>query len=88
MGIQVTDLIKMFIKQGIDGTLLPVTSNSSINSNVIENLEYIRGKMRMLDGLLRRMMTRLDDLERRVSDLESPDLIPELRKISNRVNKP
>lgn len=88
MGIQVTDLIKMFIKQGIDGTLLPVAPNQSINSNVIENIEYIKGKMRMLDGLLRKMMIKLDDLERRVSDLESPDLIPELRKLSSRVNKP
>ncbi|MEM3848869.1 MAG: hypothetical protein QXS42_03815, partial [Zestosphaera sp.] len=75
MGIQVTDLIKIFIKQGLYGNLqVENPTIQKLNSYDCE-LTYVKGKMYLLEKLMNDMMDKLDNLERRLEELESPNLL-------------
>jgi len=73
MGIQVTDLIKMYIKLGLQDSLLSgARSSSSDIKELVNKLIYIEGKLTLLDETLRETIRRLQELEDRVKELESP----------------
>lgn len=73
MGIQVTDLIKMYIKLGLQDSLLSDVRGSSLDiKEVINRLIYIEGKIVLLDETLRETIRRLQEIEDRVKELESP----------------
>jgi len=90
MGIQVTDLIKMFIKQGLYGDLN--VSNSLIGKkieNYSEDITYLKGKIFVLESLISDLLSKSEEFERRLNELESPEIMLRSRRFgSGRVNKP
>lgn len=73
MGIQITDLIKMYIKLGLQDSLISgAKSSGSDLKEVVNRLIYIEGKLMLLDETLRETIRRLQEVEERVKELESP----------------
>ncbi len=80
MGIQVTDLIKIFIKQGLYGNLqVENPTIQKLNSHDGE-LTYVKGKMYLIEKLMNDMMDKMDNLERRLEELESPNILARARR--------
>ena len=90
MGIQVTDLIKMFIRLGLNGDLITSKASSEVNSRASgRDVEYLKGKFFIMENMVRVLQEKIDELERRIEELESPDIVLNPRKFgSGRVNKP
>jgi len=89
MGIQITDLIKMFIKQGLYGNINADAPALQKLKTYEDELTYVKGKLYLLESLLNETVSRLEDLEKRLEELESPDvLIKARRSNSGRLNKP
>jgi len=90
MGIQITDLIKMFIKQGLHGDLR--ASEGLVNErikNYDEEITYLKGKVYVLESLLNDLLTKSDEIERRLNELESPEIMLRSKRYgSGRINKP
>ncbi|MCX8209117.1 MAG: hypothetical protein N3G79_05715 [Sulfolobales archaeon] len=74
MGIQITDLIKMYIRLGLQESLISEGrfSNSEDLKEIANKLVYIEGKLTLLDETLRETVRRLQEVEERVRELESP----------------
>lgn len=74
MGIQVTDLIKMYIRLGLQDslTLRHGQPYSDDIKELANRLVYIEGKLALLDESLRETMKKLIEVEERVKELESP----------------
>jgi len=89
MGIQVTDLIKMFIRMGLNGDLVSSRSTVVGESKAGKEVEYLKGKVFIMENMLRFMQEKIEELERRIEELESPDIVFNTRKFgSGRINKP
>jgi len=89
MGIQITDLIKMFIKQGLHGSLKPVSLPTHKLQNYESELTYLKGKLFIMEQLMSELQLKNEELERRIRELESPDVILKTRRFgSGRINKP
>ena len=89
MGIQITDLIKMFIKQGLHGSLKPVSLPAHKLQDYESELTYLKGKLFIMEQLMNELQVRNEELERRIRELESPDIILKSRRFgSGRINKP
>ena len=89
MGIQITDLIKMFIKQGLHGSLKPVSLPAHKLHDYESELTYLKGKLFIMEQLMNELQVRNEELERRIRELESPDIILKSRRYgSGRINKP
>ena len=90
MGIQVTDLIKMFIRMGLNGDLIASRSVVANESRLAgKDVEYLKGKVFIMENMLRSIQEKIEELERRIEELESPDIVFNTRKFgSGRINKP
>lgn len=89
MGIQITDLIKMFIKKGLHGDLTPVNVPVGKLKDYEDEITYLKGKLFILETLLNELLAKNEELERRIRELESPDIILRSRRFgSGRINKP
>jgi len=90
MGIQVTDLIKMFIRIGLNGDLITSKAGGGTNSRLSgKDVEYLKGKIFIMENLMRVLQEKIEELERRIEELESPDIVFNTRKFgSGRINKP
>ncbi len=90
MGIQITDLIKMFIKQGLHGDLR--ASGGLINErirNYDEDITYLKGKIFVLESLLNDLLSKSEEFEKRLNELESPEIMLRSKRYgSGRINKP
>ena len=90
MGIQITDLVKMFIKQGLHGDLR--VSGGLINERIRNydgDITYLKGKTFVLESLLNELLSKSDELEKRLNELESPEIMLRSKRYgSGRVNKP
>lgn len=74
MGIQITDLIKMYIRLGLQDSLMSghrVMDSDSFRE-ISNKLVYIEGKLALLDETLRETLRKLQEVEERVRELESP----------------
>ncbi len=87
MGIQVTDLIKTYIKLGLTGELSGKTSSTTLSA-ATSKLLYIEGKLYILTNLLNELQEKIENLERRVDELESPDIMLDIKRRKGRINKP
>jgi len=79
LGIQVTDLIKIYITVGLQKELAttqlrPEDRGSELTSRIF----YIEGKLAQLTKLIESIISKISELEERVEELESPDVIPEV----------
>ncbi|MEM1622799.1 MAG: hypothetical protein QW780_02190 [Sulfolobales archaeon] len=74
MGIQITDLIKMYIRLGLQDSLMSGhrTEYSDSFREIFSKLVYIEGKLALLDETLRETLRKLQEVEERVKELESP----------------
>ncbi len=93
MGIQLTDLIKMFIKFGLTGGLINNQGNGPLNTPLISKLErdiaYLKGRVYVIDNMLRELQSRLEEIERRLEEIESPDVLLNIKRYGEgRLNKP
>lgn len=77
LGIQVTDLIKMYISNGIRGATFTVSSNDGFE-RVNERLIYIEGKLVQISELINYLVRKVRDLEERVEILEGPEIVPDI----------
>jgi len=74
MGIQITDLIKMYIRLGLQDSLSS-SGRSDLEKSVKElagRLTYLEGKVALVDETLREVMRRIGEMEERLKELESP----------------
>ncbi len=85
MGIQITDLVKMFIKQGLHGDLksdgLAIQSKMKDYENEIT---YLKGKLFVMESMLNELLSKNEELERRIRELESPEIILRSRRSGGR----
>ena len=94
MGIQLTDLIKMFIKVGLTGNLVNGQGNNgraitSVISRLESDVAYLKGRLYVMDNMLRDIQLRLEEIEKRLEEIESPDILLSMRKYGEgRLNKP
>ena len=90
MGIQITDLIKLFIKTGLDGGLYGQEgAYSRLSPELERDVTYLKGRVFVIDRILREVLNKIDELERRIEEIESPDLLLNVRKRGEgRLNKP
>nr|WP_216604237.1 hypothetical protein [Acidianus sp. RZ1] len=58
MGIQVTDLVKFYIKEGIEGE---TKSQQKDSTQVEESITFLEAKVAQLDALLGEVMKRLKE---------------------------
>ncbi len=74
MGIQITDLIKMYIRLGLQDSLISGGYSQYANGfkELVDRLIYIEGKIALLDETLRETVKKLQELEERIEELESP----------------
>ncbi len=88
MGVQVTDVIKMFISEGLHGD---IRSNSPVVKKIKDyedEIAFLKGKLYVLENLLHDLLSRVDHLEERIDELESPDFLLRGRRYSGgRINK-
>ncbi len=81
MGVQVTDVIKMFISEGLHGD---IRSNSPVVKKIKDyedEIAFLKGKLYVLENLLHDLLSRVDELE-------SPDFLLRGRRYSSgRINK-
>lgn len=82
LGIQITDLIKVYIMLGLKNELGINSSNiRSTNedlSDLSSRLVYIEGRLNQVMKVLENVIIKLTELEDRVEELESPDIVPEV----------
>jgi uncharacterized coiled-coil protein SlyX len=74
MGIQITDLIKMYIRLGLQESLSS-SGRSEVEKGIKElssRLTYLEGKVALVDETLREVMRRIHEVEERLKELESP----------------
>ncbi len=74
MGIQITDLIKMYIRLGLQDSLSS-SGRSDLEKGFKElagRLTYLEGKVALVDETLREVMRRIGEMEERLKELESP----------------
>jgi len=74
MGIQITDLIKMYIRLGLQDSLSS-SGRSELERSIKEvasRLTYLEGKVALVDETLREVMRRIHEVEERLKELESP----------------
>ncbi len=94
MGIQITDLIKMFIKAGLDGGTIVTSNAPNIPSNatlskVEKEVSYLKGRVYIMDLVIKDLQSKIEELERRLEEIESPDVLFNIRRYSEgRLNKP
>lgn len=74
MGIQITDLIKMYIRLGLQDSLISGQrlTYSDDYRDIVNKLVYVEGKLALLDETLREAVRKLQEVEERVKELESP----------------
>lgn len=81
LGIQITDLIKVYIMFGLKGELGlsgNIRSEEDRLSDIISRLTYIEGRLTQAMKLLESLIAKVTELEGRVEELESPDIVPEV----------
>jgi len=74
MGIQITDLIKMYIRLGLQDSL-SFSGRSDLEKSLKElasRLTYLEGKVALVDETIREVMRRIGEIEERLKELESP----------------
>ncbi len=79
LGIQVTDLIKVYVMMGLKkeiGSTGESRSNSGeeLNTRII----YIEGKILQISKLIENLINKISDLESRIEELETPDIVSEV----------
>ncbi|MEM2376273.1 MAG: hypothetical protein QXZ10_01510 [Sulfolobales archaeon] len=80
LGIQVTDLIKVYVmiglKKDLGGGIGEGQNNlrEEFNSRII----YIEGRLSQISKLIENLINKISDLESRIEELETPDIISEV----------
>ncbi|EZQ10817.1 hypothetical protein CM19_03000 [Candidatus Acidianus copahuensis] len=67
MGIQVTDLVKFYIKEGIEGE---TKSQQKDSTQVEESITFLEAKVAQLDALLGEVMKRLKEEDEEDEEVE------------------
>lgn len=79
MGVQITDVIKMFIRDGLRRE--KIRENGGVPESLNKKLEefesrqtFVEGKVHVIESLLTVVLKELEDLKARVEELESPEV--------------
>jgi len=82
LGIQITDLIKVYIMLGLKNELMISGNNARLSDGDLGDLSsrlvYIEGRLNQIMKVLENVIIKLTELESRVEELESPDIVPEV----------
>jgi len=73
-GMQITDLVKMFIKQGIEKNM----SRRIKSAQVDERVEVLEGELHVIKELIDELFKRLDEIEDALEEIRSPTVEPEI----------
>ncbi len=77
LGIQITDLIKMYINNGIRGMAFSLAPNDGFE-RMDERLIYIEGKVTQISELINFLVRKVRELEERIEILEGPEIVPDI----------
>ena len=72
-GLQITDIVKMYIRQGVEKRLKQRSKTTLLD----ERVEILEGELNTLKELIDELFKRLDELEDVIEELKSP-VEPEL----------
>ncbi len=79
LGIQVTDLIKVYVMMGLKKEVGGIgEGNSSSNEELSSRIIYIEGRLSQLSKLIENLINKVSDLESRIEELETPDIVSEV----------
>jgi len=87
MGVQVTDVIKMFIREGLHGDIRNRSPVVEAMRNYESEITFLKGKVYLLEQYVRELLDRLERIEERIDELESPDILLRGRRYGGRINK-
>jgi len=81
LGIQITDLIKMYIVMGLRKEFnINSTDINSSKDLLSSKVVYIEGRLAQISKLIENLIGKVSELEERIEELESPDIISEVVK--------
>lgn len=79
MGVQITDVIKMFIRDGLHRE--KIRENGGVPESIKKRLDeyearmtFLEGKIHVAETLLTTLLKEIEDLKARVEELESPEV--------------
>lgn len=79
LGIQVTDLIKVYIMMGLKKEMSSISeSRSNSGEELSSRIIYIEGKVMQISKLIENLISKISDLESRIEELETPDIVSEV----------
>ncbi len=79
LGIQITDLIKMYIVMGLRKEFnINSTDVNSSKDLLSSKIVYIEGRLTQISKLIENLIGKVSELEERIEELESPDIISEV----------
>jgi hypothetical protein len=74
LGIQITDLIKMYIVMGLRKEFnINATDLSNSRDILSSKIVYIEGRLAQISRLIENLIGKVSELEERIEELESPD---------------
>lgn len=79
-GLQITDVVKMYIRQGVEKRLKQKVKSSLID----ERVEILEGELNVVKELIEDLFRRLDEIEDTLEELRSPTVEPELVETHSR----
>jgi hypothetical protein len=79
LGIQITDLIKMYIVMGLRKEFNINAADLSNSRDILSSkIVYIEGRLAQISRLIENLIGKVSELEERIEELESPDIISEV----------
>lgn len=79
LGIQITDLIKVYVMMGLKRELSIVgEGNSSSMDELNSRITYIEGRLSQISKLIESLISKVSNLESRIEELETPDIVSEV----------
>lgn len=80
LGIQVTDLIKVYVMMGLKKDLGGSIGEGqgNLRDELSSKVIYIEGRLSQISKLIENLINKITDLESRIEELETPDIISEV----------
>ena len=79
-GLQITDVVKMYIRQGVEKRLKQRSKTTVID----EKVEILEGELSVIKELIDELFRRLDEIEDAIEELKSPTVEPEIVEPASR----